>query len=520
MANYNTVITNEGAALLALVIANQGTLTLTEMRFSTNDYSGSEATLTYGTFSGVFITAAAAGSVVDSTTIKAASQFDNSSLVGDNPLYSIGLVGTDGNTTALIAVSTTTAPDIIRPAVTGVSTYAFNMNLTVSSTNNITVVGTTAAVLYDVDVVDTLISIATDKPLSANMGRVLGENVEAIVDVYGSKNLNAFPYYDGTYKSMLGVVYSVDSDGVVSLANTATGASEFICHDTDLFLKSGTYILTGCPAGGNTSNTYFLYTQQTDSGGNSKIYRDTGNGVVVTVEPDQNHTDGAIVSIVFHVFNGCNVSSKKVYPMLRDARITDPTYEPYAKTNQQLTVDKAERSDLATLNLTGSTNSTGSTIKSGTFFYLNGSYCRAIADIANGTTFALNSNFKVDTVGDELTGETGTFTLTFAAGTYTDGFSAQTNYYKRIGGLVIIRGELTLTGTPDASHSYVSCYGLPFPAKRYDIPTCGTARVPNTGKIGAVRLSSYNQLLLYFDLADGTFPTAGQVYDYTIIYEC
>lgn len=149
MASYNTVITNEGAALLASVIANQGTLTFSEMRFSTTDYDGVEQTLTVGTFGGVFITTAASGSVVDATTIKVAAQFDNSGIVGDHPLYSIGIVGTDGNTTALIAVCTTTNPDIIRAALTGVSTYAFNMNLTVSSTNNITVVGTTAGVQYE-----------------------------------------------------------------------------------------------------------------------------------------------------------------------------------------------------------------------------------------------------------------------------------------------------------------------------------------------------------------------------------
>ena len=395
MANYNTVITNEGAALLASVIANQGTLTLTEMRFSTNDYSGSEATLTYGTFSSVFITAAAAGSVVDSTTIKAASQFDNSTLVGDNPLYSIGLVGTDGNTTALIAVSTTTAPDIIRPAVTGVSTYAFNMNLTVSSTNNITVVGTTAAVLYDVDVVDTLISTATDKPLSANMGRVLNENVEAIVDLYGAKNLIPFPYEDGMAKTFRGVTYTVASDGSVASANTATSDGWF-SFVSNITFPAGTYTITGCPSGGSNSS-YYLRVSITRYGGASDSAYDTGNGATFTLN------DGDVVNTIYiGAANGTDMSGLTFYPMLRDARITDPTRTPYAKTNLQLTNDKAERSDLATLNLTGSTNTTGSTINAGTFFYLNGEFCKALTNIANGATFTLNTNFEVVTVGGEI----------------------------------------------------------------------------------------------------------------------
>ena len=396
MANYNTVITNEGAALLASVIANQGTLTLTEMRFSTNDYSGSEATLTYGTFSGVFITAAAAGSVVDSTTIKAASQFDNSTLVGDNPLYSIGLVGTDGNTTALIAVSTTTAPDIIRPAVTGVSTYAFNMNLTVSSTNNITVVGTTAAVLYDIDVVDTLISTATNKPLSANQGRVLADNLAANENVYGAKNLNSLPYYESA-KSENGITITSDDKGIVTASGTAAAVVALYMHsDTiptnKLVLPKGDYTLLGCPVGGS-QDTYCL---RVNFGGTQ--YYDVGSGVNFSLLADTQIE----IAVIIKSGTVIPVGGITIKPMICDARITDPTYEPYAKTNQQLTADKAERSDLATLNLTGSTNTTGAQINAGTFFYLNGSFCKALTNIAVNATFTLNTNYEEVTVGGEL----------------------------------------------------------------------------------------------------------------------
>lgn len=214
MASYNTVITNEGAALLASVIANQGTLTFSEMRFSTTDYDGVEQTLTVGTFGGVFITAAASGSVVDATTIKVGAQFDNSGIVGDHPLYSIGIVGTDGNTTALIAVCTTTNPDIIRAALTGVSAYAFNVNLSVSSTSNITVTGTTAAVLYDTDVVDNLTSIATNKPLSANQGRVLKVNIDDNFSGQSNENLLDNPFFmvnqRGATNGTANNVYTVD----------------------------------------------------------------------------------------------------------------------------------------------------------------------------------------------------------------------------------------------------------------------------------------------------------------------
>ena len=535
MANYNTVITNEGAALLASVIANQGTLTLTEMRFSTNDYSGSEATLTYGTFSGVFITAAAAGSVVDSTTIKAASQFDNSTLVGDNPLYSIGLVGTDGNTTALIAVSTTTAPDIIRPAVTGVSTYAFNMNLTVSSTNNITVTGTTAAVLYDIDVIDTLISTATDKPLSANKGRVLNEKVESLTN----PNLLDNPWF--TVNQRGASSYSTAGDytadkwympfGGLTVGISSSGATLTATSDTVLDQKFETDELKG-----KTVTLSIKHFDGTIEQGTVQFPSTTGtNPVVITGGELQAGVD-TYGNCYFRIYiaTGNTITARviklEVGSISTLANDVAPDYALELAKCRASTADPSDTyankgnlvnyADLTSLYLTGSTNTTGSTITVGTFFYLNGSYCRAIADIANGATFTLNTNFEVDTVGDELAGETGTFTLTYDSGTYTDGFTSQTNNYKRIGGLVMIRGELELTGTPDSSHSYVILSGLPFKAKRYSVPTVGSAFVPNNGKVATTRITAENTLQISFKLADGTFPAAGQLLDYTIIYEC
>jgi len=59
----------------------------------------------------------------------------------------------------------------------------------------------------------------------------------------------------------------------------------------------------------------------------------------------------------------------------------------------------ARKSDLTNLDLTGTTNTTGSTISSGTYFYLNGTLVRAKTDIASGATFTLNTNYEVVTAG-------------------------------------------------------------------------------------------------------------------------
>ena len=60
---------------------------------------------------------------------------------------------------------------------------------------------------------------------------------------------------------------------------------------------------------------------------------------------------------------------------------------------------KANKSDLTNLDLTGTTNNTGSTIGAGTYFYLNGTLVRAKTAIANGATFTLNTNYEVVSAG-------------------------------------------------------------------------------------------------------------------------
>lgn len=174
MANFNLTITNEGAAFLADVIANQGSIDFTEVRFSSTNYVGSEATLTAGTFGGTWLTVTPSASVVDQTTINVASSFDNSGFSAAKTLYSIGLIGEDGNgNTALVAVCTKSTPDTIPAYVAPASTYDYNINLTVSDTENITITATPAGVLFVSDIVDNLNSYATNKPLSANQGRAL-----------------------------------------------------------------------------------------------------------------------------------------------------------------------------------------------------------------------------------------------------------------------------------------------------------------------------------------------------------
>ena len=55
--------------------------------------------------------------------------------------------------------------------------------------------------------------------------------------------------------------------------------------------------------------------------------------------------------------------------------------------------------DLASIQATGTTNTTGATISNGTYFYLNGTLVQATANIASGATFTSGTNYAAVTAG-------------------------------------------------------------------------------------------------------------------------
>lgn len=59
----------------------------------------------------------------------------------------------------------------------------------------------------------------------------------------------------------------------------------------------------------------------------------------------------------------------------------------------------ANKSDLASISITGTTNNTGATITAGTYFYLNGILVKAMTSIANGATLTENTNYTKVTAG-------------------------------------------------------------------------------------------------------------------------
>lgn len=156
-----------------------------------------------------------------------------------------------------------------------------------------------------------------------------------------TKNIDALSYKDNgvlgaknlfkniaTTETLNGVTFTVYDDGTVKVNGTASAVTEKkVSEKLGSFLTDGQqYILNGCPANGSDS-TYKLY-----DGSSNDNWNDYGDGVTVTYSSSL-----ANKSIYIRIANGATVSNLTFKPMLRLATDTDPTYQPYAMTNKELT---------------------------------------------------------------------------------------------------------------------------------------------------------------------------------------
>lgn len=142
----------------------------------------------------------------------------------------------------------------------------------------------------------------------SNICPISGRTAVAVDDV----GKNYIPTQNTTTQN--GVTITLQ-DGYYSLSGTATGNVWFL--SPQFTVEAGTYVLTGCPKNGSAS-TYFQFLE----GDATKA--DYGNGRTLTF------TEKTTIQITFTVKTGTNVNGLVYKPMLREASITDATFEPYA----------------------------------------------------------------------------------------------------------------------------------------------------------------------------------------------
>lgn len=286
--------------------------------------------------------------------------------------------------------------ELATPYEIQLSPYEVNL---LQGANVITSNGTSVTITYREGTIATLEDIPSETVNKlADMVDVCSENITAIVNMYGSKNLNSYPYYDTT-KSGGGIDWTDNGDGTITAEGTSTSDYlTFFCHNVwvnPLRLKNGNYRLTGCPNGGSSSTYYAIV--EGDINGVTRTFSDFGYGIDFTVNDARGYADFAVY---LGIRTGQNISTPITFePMIRDVRITNETFAPYAMTNKQLTDGKTDLSAIAPIE-DGTTASQA--YKVNEYFIRGGKLCKCISAISVGSSFTYNTNYVQTTLAKEI----------------------------------------------------------------------------------------------------------------------
>lgn len=139
-----------------------------------------------------------------------------------------------------------------------------------------------------------------------------------------------------------GQVTEIDAD---TNGNPSSARVDFYLNNVGIPIDNNkSYILNGCTGG--AGNTYRLQILSSES----SVVKSCENSEVAFNGSDYS---GKTVHARITIYSGTTLNHVKFYPMLRDASISDPTYEPYHD-NVDLTIDKkAELLDKATVGWIG-----------------------------------------------------------------------------------------------------------------------------------------------------------------------
>lgn len=175
-----------------------------------------------------------------------------------------------------------------------------------------------------------------------NLFNDVNENVYSVIGQNGAKNLIPYPYYQ-TSKTTAGITITDNGDGTITFDGTSTSSTvifRLLSNDTNIEipLNKSKYILTWVDS--SEHKRYFRI--------DIALIKSDGTTIIVNGEPgviDIDNTNGeytGIYSMGVYTTSGQTVSNLTFKPMLRLAADSDDTYQPYAKTNRELTEDKAE----------------------------------------------------------------------------------------------------------------------------------------------------------------------------------
>ena len=145
-------------------------------------------------------------------------------------------------------------------------------------------------------------------------------DVDGIIVTRNGKNMIPYPHAYGT-GNIAGVTYTVNSNGSVIATGTATDNSiQYMVGQSHMLqLPTGTYTLSGCPAGGG-QNTYRVCIKTSDT--TPGYYYDTGDGITFTLDEPKH------IQIYIYVGIGITVNNLVFKPQL-EVGPKATSFEPY-----------------------------------------------------------------------------------------------------------------------------------------------------------------------------------------------
>lgn len=186
------------------------------------------------------------------------------------------------------------------------------------------------------------------------------------------------------------VTFTAENDNVteINLNGQASSNITNLYLTNSLTLKKGNYIGNGNPSEITGDVGLRLSTSS------FSINTFWGQGVVLDMANDTSN-----LRVDIRVPSGTSFSNAKFYPMIRLATDSDPTYQPYAQTNRELTTGKT---DTTVIGNTEDGATASQAYAQGKFFIRGGKFGKAKTAIAQGDTFTLNTNYEETSIADVL----------------------------------------------------------------------------------------------------------------------
>lgn len=140
------------------------------------------------------------------------------------------------------------------------------------------------------------------------------------------KNFVPYPHYDTT-KTMNGITFTDNGDGVITANGTASGDANYACvtlaYNT-IPIKAGKYTISGCPSGGGALTYEIAVGYRETQDGTRQLNFERGNGLTVTWAND------GYIDVICVVRNGMTVNNLVFKPQI-ELGDTATDFESYTK---------------------------------------------------------------------------------------------------------------------------------------------------------------------------------------------